>query len=126
MKKKKDKNSISSLKKELDRVFSIFIRKRDKGVCFTCGTRKPWKYMQNGHFVSRQYLSIRWDETNCNCQCAGCNVFKHGNMVEYSLRMIEKYGLEYIEELNKKKNQITKLDKAWYLTQIEHYKKLID
>lgn len=128
-KSKKIKNikgqTLSEVKKEFDRVFSIFIRQRDKGICFTCGDTKWWKYQQNGHYVSRTHMSLRYDEKNCNCQCMGCNVFRHGNMDMYALALIKKYGVGILEELNKKKNTIRKWTVAEMLGEIDRYKKLI-
>lgn len=115
------KGTLAWFKKELDRIFSIYIRMRDRGVCFTCGDIKHWKYQQNGHFVSRIHLSLRFDEINCHCQCAGCNIFKSGNMDEYSVRLVRKYGKNVLETLNKRKWETVKLDIAWYTDQIEGY-----
>lgn len=112
---------MAALKKKLDTVFSQWIRKRDKGVCFTCGSKKPWKQQQNGHYVSRQYLSTRWDERNCNCQCVGCNIFRSGNMDEYSVRLVRKHGPHILEELNILKWKITKMTRQDYLDLIEQY-----
>ena len=72
--------TISKLKKELDKWFSLYIRLRDatdEGLvqCFTCGKVSHYKSgMQNGHFQSRKHLSTRWSETNCQVQCVGCNM----------------------------------------------------
>lgn len=38
-------------------------------VCYTCGKTMDFKKAQNGHFVPRQYLSVRYDEVNCHAQC---------------------------------------------------------
>ncbi len=68
------KGTISWYKKKLDTIFSIYIRTKHSdcdGVvkCFTCGASKVIKKIQNGHFVSRQYLATRWEEDNCRPQC---------------------------------------------------------
>lgn len=123
-KKAKKLPTLNALKKKLDAVFSVFIRKRDKGVCFTCGKKLPWKKQQNGHYVSRGVLILRWDERNCNCQCVGCNIFKNGNMDEYSVRLVRKYGPTILEELNKTKWKIWKITRADYEDLIAHYTKL--
>lgn len=129
MQKKKSKKiagqTLSEVKKEFDRVFSIYIRQRDRGQCFTCNIKKRWKYMQNGHYVSRTHMNTRYDETNNHCQCPGCNIFKHGNMDVYAINLIKKYGVDILEELNKKKNTIRKWSVVEMLSEIERYKKLI-
>lgn len=119
--KKEKTKTLVDYKKELDTIFSVYIRMRDKGVCFTCGATTFWKYQQNGHYVSRAVLSLRFDEKNCNCQCPSCNVFKHGNMDEYALRLQKKYGKNILEQLNKEKYKVVKLTIPWYQDKIKHY-----
>ena len=48
--------------------------------------------MQNGHFVSRRVSLLRYDEENCNAQCVGCNMFKHGDLFTYAQNLDLKYG----------------------------------
>ncbi len=80
--KSKKKPSRSKLVKKLDAVFSQYIRLKDSvgeiATCFTCGKKDHWKKLQNGHFQSRKHYATRWDEQNCQVQCAGCNVFRYG------------------------------------------------
>jgi hypothetical protein len=122
-KNKKIKTStLSELKKEFDRVFSIYIRLRDNGTCFTCGDVKYWKYQQNGHYVSRTHMSLRYDEVNCNCQCIGCNVFKHGNMDVYAINLIKRHGEGVLQRLNQMKNTIRKWSTVEMEKEIERYK----
>lgn len=106
---KTKKPSYRLLKKKLDKVFSIYIRMRDKGVCFTCGVQKPWKQMQAGHYISRSSLALRFDERNVHCQCMPCNVWKHGAMDVYALKLQAKYGDSILAELQRKKHQLTLL-----------------
>ena len=124
-KKLEKKPSVKKLIKELDRVFSIFIRKRDHHVCFTCGKKLTEKTSQCGHYVSRRYNSLRFDSRNCHCQCAGCNVFKHGNMDIYALRLIRKYGSNILEDLNGDKLKSKKFTASELEELIKHYKELI-
>jgi len=103
MKEKKEK-SISNLKKEADRVFSLFIRKKyanwkDEVICFTCGKVFKITEIQNGHYVSRVYNNLRWSEKNCRPQCYSCNVMKNGNMDEFAIRL-EKETSGILQELN--------------------------
>lgn len=107
-KKEKKANSISKLTAKLDKVFSDYIRQRDKGICFTCGVKKDWKEQQCGHFIRRSNRNTRWDEQNCHCQCVACNIFKSGNYPVYALNLINEYGAEIIEELNRRGNIIKK------------------
>lgn len=117
--------TVSKLKKELDAVFSKYIRQRDKGQCFTCPKKDDPKRMQCGHFVPRQYLSVRYDERNCNCQCYACNMLYGGQGATYAIRLAQKYGQEVVEELEAQRWVSVKLDPSWYEEKIHHYKSLI-
>ena len=62
--------TISKLKKELDKWFSLYIRLRkatDTGLaqCYTCGKVDHYKKLQCGHFQSRKFLPTRFNEQNC-------------------------------------------------------------
>ena len=120
-KSKKKKPSISRLKKKLDAVFSEWVR-RSQDCCFTCGKVEHWKDAQAGHFISRTFTCVRWNDMNVNRQCVSCNVFKHGNMVEYWLAMEKKYGREIIDWLNDIKRKPFKLHTSWLEEQIEFYR----
>ena len=72
--------SISKLKKELDKWFSLYIRLRDADengvvICFTSGRAYPYKNIHAGHFMSRRCLSTRWCEINVQPQSAADNLF---------------------------------------------------
>ena len=86
--KKVKKKTTSQLKKELDKVFSIYIRqkyeKNGQVQCYTCGKTFHWKEIQNGHFVSRTQLATRYDERNCKPQCVGCNIFGGGRIATFA------------------------------------------
>ena len=87
---------VASLKKKADAEWSKYIRIRDStngiGECISCGVKKPWKQLQNGHFISRGASTLRYDEENCNSQCVGCNMFKQGNQYAYAKALDIKYG----------------------------------
>lgn len=113
----KKQKSISKLKVEADRVMSLWVRKRDRA-CVTCGSKEN---LQNGHYVPRNWLGLRYNKKNCNTQCVGCNVFKKGNMDEYARFLIRKYGPGILETLNKLKKP-TQFKRADYNLIISKYK----
>ncbi len=120
----------SKVIKQLDSVFSKYIRQRDAvneiATCFTCGKRDHWKRLQNGHFQSRKYYSTRWDETNCQVQCAGCNVFKYGEQFIFGQNLDVKYGLGTSNELYLKSKKTAKISTVELQDMIKHYKDLVD
>jgi hypothetical protein len=115
------KVSRSTLVKKLDSVFSIYIRRRyavnDIAKCVTCGKEDNWRSLQCGHFMSRKHLSTRWNEDNCQVQCAGCNVFRYGEQYKFSLYL----GNNLSEELHILSKQIRKFTDVELQELIEHY-----
>lgn len=92
---------------ELDTAFSAFVRARDfKDGCISCSRvlsdrSNHSNQAQCGHFIKREYWPLRWDEGNCNAQCARCNGVHglQGNYVGYYKGMVAKYGLEATDSL---------------------------
>lgn len=116
--------TLSQLKKELDKYFSLYIRHKYavNGIvhCYTCSVSKPVKEMQNGHWVSRTNLATRFSEDNCRPQCVGCNMFNQGRLDVFTVNLM-KEGIDIIK-LQQSKYQVLKVDSIWYQNQIEHYK----
>ena len=123
--------TISKLKKELDTIFSLFIRLRESNEfgmvqCFTCGCVKHYKKgMQNGHFQSRSFLSTRFDEVNCQPQCVGCNMFKQGEQYKFALALDGKYGEGTAQELQYLSKQTVKFTRVDYEEKISYYKEAV-
>jgi hypothetical protein len=122
-KKSKGLPTTAKLKKELDRVFSIYIRLKFPKRCYTCG--KVDVTLQCGHFVSRQYLATRWSEDNCRPQCVGCNMFGNGQLLDFEENLKRELGDEFVENMKKSRHQILKLDRQWYESEIAKYKSMI-
>jgi len=104
--------TISSLKKRCDNWFSKKIRLLYADgagfvVCYTCGARMFWKngQAQCGHYVSRQYNSLRYHEKNAKVQCMNCNVWRRGNYSSYVAHLVRDEGAEILEwfEIERKK-----------------------
>ena len=128
------KKTISKLKKELDTIFSIFIRLREANEygycqCFTCGKVGHYKTggMQNGHFQSRKHMATRFSEDgNCEVQCVGCNIFKSGMQWKFGMNVDVKYGEGRAEELEYLARTTLKISRAEYEEKITYYKDLVE
>ena len=101
--------SRKSLRKKVWDLQSIYVRKKGKGKCVTCGTKKHWKEQQAGHFIHGD--SLDFDLRNIHCQCVRCNHWLSGNLTEYTLFMLDKYGRKVIDELRVLKNQVKKFSR---------------
>ena len=68
--------------------------------CVTCGTTKPYKEMQAGHFVPKKKgNAVYFVEENIHPQCYQCNINLGGYGAMYNKFMLETYGQEKINEL---------------------------
>lgn len=123
--KKKRTRTLSQTKKELDRVFSLYIRTRDEGVCCACGVKKPIKQMQAGHYISRSKLATRWDEVNVHAECCACNIFKKGNYPAYTVFLEKLYGHGIVEDLVKLSNREVHYKVCDLEEKIAYYKELL-
>ena len=131
--------TVSQLKKDLDKVFSRYIRYRDGKkiddpengetywytLCITSGEWMPFKKAQAGHFMSRRFNSTRYNEENVNGQSYRDNVLFYGEQYKYAKALDLKYGegtAQKLQELAKE----TKQFKATELEEmIDYYKERV-
>lgn len=120
------KSMRSKLVAEADAVFSRYIRRVNSfnglARCVTCGKVEPWKYMHNGHYLSRKFTAIRWSDVNCHVQCEYCNVTLAGNIPAYKAYMESKYGEGITESLKLKVRTDTKFSLVDIQQVIDTYK----
>ena len=108
--------TIPHLTKDAQQVFNKYIRTRDEGmVCISCGSDKA---NQAGHWISvKQSSALRFHEWNVNLQCAGCNLYLHGNQVMYRVGLVKKIGEKAVCELESL--YIGNRIKKWGRTELE-------
>lgn len=93
--------TIPKLKRKVWKVFSVYIRQRDKGICYTCGRKFDPKEMDAGHYISRRINSTLFNEKNVHAQCTYCNRYLYGNMAKYAIHLQGQYGQGILKELDK-------------------------
>ena len=81
---------------KFDQVFSKYVRLRAAdsdgyGSCFTCGSRRHWKEVDAGHFITRAKFSTRWHELNVQFQCKQCNM-NGGRQYEFGRNLDAQFG----------------------------------
>lgn len=111
-------SDVAVLKRKAQEVFNRFIRLRDKDLpCISCGhdfNGKNPRQRHAGHYKPQGGNSLlRYDERNCHAQCSICNNHKSGNLAAYRIALIEKIGLEVVEEL-----EATKTPKKWTIDEL--------
>lgn len=108
--------SVKQLKADADKWFSKYVRYRDGAIvngewvarCITCFTSLPVAQMQAGHFQSRRFNSLRFDEENVNAQCVACNVFRYGEQFKYAKELDLKYGEGTSDRLAERRHELHK------------------
>ncbi len=130
MQRQEKRESLPSLKKELDRVFSLFIRQRDSGPdgiakCSTCDYRARWQEMDAGHYVPRQDMNTRYDEKNVHIQCKSENAFRGGVPEKMAVYIDKKYGAGTAEILRAKGKIKTRIDRNKFKIWIKYYRERI-
>ena len=119
------------LVKDLDKVFSLFIRMRASdengfATCFTCGQVKKWKEGDAGHFISRGAYSTRWNETNVQFQDKKCNIFQSGQQYLFSVALNRLYGEGTADALFAMSRQTRKYGVGEIKAMIEIYKDKVE
>jgi len=122
--------TISKLKKELDKWFSLYIRLRDADdlgfvKCYTSGRYYHYKSIHAGHFMSRKCLSTRYCELNVQPQSIADNLFGQGEQYKFGLNLDAQYGEGTAESLQIKSRQIQKFSRVDYEEKISYYKEVV-
>jgi hypothetical protein len=112
IRKKRKEATISALKAKVWKVFSLYVRSKDRDfqdciTCFTCDRRDHFRTFDAGHFIPKSTggAALYFYERNVHPQCTGCNRFRHGNLSVYALRLQQRYGPTILEELHALRGQ---------------------
>lgn len=125
------KSEKAKLKAKAWSLFSQYIRRKyaDKNGyvrCVTCKEAKPWKEMQAGHFVDSRNNTVLFDERLVFPQCVGCNLFKSGAKIRFTLFMLNLgYSTAQIEAFQSLSSSIKKVSIADYMDLIDKYTDLL-
>ena len=123
-------STVSKLKKDLWKIFSLYIRTRDalkirsldKAKCYTCDYIYPIKKMQAGHFIPGRRNGYLFHEDQVHAQCFRCNINLKGNWPVYLERMREDFGKVIVEEMIKHRRDVVQFKVFELLEKIEIYK----
>lgn len=126
------KVTLPKLKKQALDLFTQLIKlehQRDgKMKCFTCN--KPLQPntsdCQLGHFLPRGvYPGLTFNRDNVRLQCMRCNVWLHGNIIEFRIRLVNEIGEQGVLELESFRHDSYKLTRSDYLEMIQEFKEEI-
>lgn len=86
--------------KEAQQAFNAYIRERDRHQpCISCGTYTAGQFHAGHYRTTKAAPELRFEELNCHKQCAQCNNFDSGNIVEYRLNLVSRIGQKSLDWL---------------------------
>ena len=97
-----------------DKVFSDFIRHRDRWTCQRCRkVKNPMspssrKGLHCSHFYGRSTYATRFDSDNCVALCYGCHRYLGSHPAEHLEFITNHLGAERFRELTKRRNMKVK------------------
>jgi hypothetical protein len=113
--------TLPKLKAKAQTTFNTWIRERDKDKgCISCGAEidHAGHYFNAGH-----YSALTFDELNVHGQCLRCNNFMHGNLINYRMGLVDRYGDKFVQDLERKaRNKIAKYSRLDLQEIIDKYK----
>ena len=121
---KKDRDKLNYLLVNVRNECHKFIRKRDEfKPCISCGVHYNTNF-QAGHFYKAELFSnLKFNENNIHGQCQQCNLLKEGNESGYRVGLIQRYGKEFVSELDNLAASHKKNIFSWEREQLEEIRK---
>ena len=115
-KAKKTKEAREKLKtksdyaKEAQTAFNAYIRLRDADKpCISCGRDHHGQYHAGHYRTTAAAPQIRFNTWNVHKQCSVCNNHKSGNIVEYRINLINRIGIDKVQQLERN-NEVSRWD----------------
>lgn len=120
--KKKSKTKISTLRNKCDLLLSPLIKKMYPN-CLLCG--EPTQVAHH-HVHKSKSNALRYDLENLINLCGKCHLRLHLDESFWASKIVQIKGVEWFEELERKKNQITvKADVSWYENNLDRLTELL-
>ena len=123
-----NKSVLTKRKERAQRVFNEYIRLRDclettgtpfSAICFTCNreTDNTKGNLHASHFIldSKSGNLTSFDEHNVHACCKRCNRFLNGNLGNYAINLIKKYGQDELDRLQRLKL----ISKKWTIDELD-------
>jgi hypothetical protein len=73
--------------------------------------------MHAGHFIPGRTGAVLLEPEVIRVQCPQCNIFLHGNLGPFTVRMIDEVGREKVDELLTLRHQV----KKWTRGELEDF-----
>jgi hypothetical protein len=100
--------TISSLKAKLKRFVQKKARELDANKpCISCGRLSADEWHGGHYYPAGLYSSVMFDLDNIHKQCNYCNKHLHGNLIKYRENLIQRYGDNFVKNLDAKAHKST-------------------
>ena len=127
---KKKVATVGKLKKDLWRLFALYIKRlysRDGQFCecYTCGAYLEigTSNCQAGHCLPKGgYSYLYFHENNVRPQCYRCNVNLSGNTAVFIENLKDEIGADAYQEMYETRHTVEKRSRVWYEEKIAEYK----
>jgi hypothetical protein len=119
--RKGKKKGLGGLRKKADAIFSRYIRTRDGWKCTVCGRPSSVVPIDNGHYVKRGKLALRYNEINCNALCKPCNWRDNHYHNYYESAVRAKWGDDRVSEMIAHADDIIHNEREFLLDIITYY-----
>jgi|15BtaG_2_1085339.scaffolds.fasta_scaffold01275_4 5-methylcytosine-specific restriction endonuclease McrA len=119
--RRKSKSATSKLQTKCDSLLTPIIKERHP-VCLLNGLSDKCTYnteVAHHHVHKSKSLILRYELDNLIPLCQHCHLMLHHNESYWASKIVEIRGLDWFRELERKKNQIVKANKAWYEEKLE-------
>lgn len=93
---------MSKWRAEAQAAVNRYVRLRDKGLpCVSCDRPDDGKHQRHAsHYRSVKACSaLRYNPDNIYASCAQCNASLSGNLIEYRIRLVRRFGLGLVDWL---------------------------
>jgi hypothetical protein len=121
---KKERQKLTHLLVNVRNVFHEYIRLRDIGKnCICCGVPYNSNFHASHFYKSELYSNLRYDEFNVFGGCQKCNLLLDGNESGFRSGLIQRYGQEFVNEIDNKAKSYKRNDFHWDRETLEDIRK---
>lgn len=124
---KKERIKLTHLLVNVRNICHDYIRERDKGKdCIACGVPYNSNFHASHFYKSELYSNLKYDENNIFGGCQKCNLLLEGNESGFRTGLIQRFGVEFVNDIDNKAKSYKKNDFKWdreSLVEIRNYYK---
>lgn len=116
-KRRENLKTVTDHANEAQAAINAYVRLRDSGKpCISCDRPDRGDHQRHAsHYRSRGACSqLRFHLMNIHASCATCNNHHSGNLIEYRIRLVDKFGPELVVWLESQ-NEITRYSKEYLI-----------